>query len=217
MARRSAVLQEADALTRRVRYEIGREIRDARLSGGSSLRVAGARVGMSHTQLRRLEAGVIEHVTVEQLSRGCAAVGLRLLVRTAPGPGPALDAGQLALIGRLRAVLPSSVRVSMEVPIPLPGDRRAWDAVVGLDPRAVPVEAEARLRDIQSLERRSALKLRDSAFDRLILLVSDTANNRRILEAYREDLRASFPVDTRAVLADLRRGQTPAASGIVVL
>ena len=62
-----------------------------------------------------------------------------------------------------------------------------------------------------------ALKLRDSGFDRLILLVSDTANNRRMLEAYREDLRSSFPLDTRAVLADLRRGRTPSASGIVVL
>jgi len=89
--------------------------------------------------------------------------------------------------------------------------------VLGLDPAEVPVEAEARLRDLQALDRRCALKLRDSGFDRLILLVSDTANNRRMLEAYREDLRASFPLDTRAVLADLRRGRTPAAGGIVVL
>jgi transcriptional regulator with XRE-family HTH domain len=216
MARASAVLQDADARTRHVRYEIGREIREARLSSGSSLRVAGARAGMSHTQLRRLEAGVIEHVTVEQLSRGCAAVGLRLLVRAAAGPGPALDAGQLALIGRLRKLLPA-VRLRTEVPVPLPGDRRAWDAVLGLDPADMPLEAEARLRDVQAVDRRCTLKLRDSGFDRLILLVSDTANNRRMLEAYREDLRSSFPLDTRAVLADLRRGRTPSASGIVVL
>jgi hypothetical protein len=89
--------------------------------------------------------------------------------------------------------------------------------VLGLDPADMPLEAEARLRDLQAVDRRCPLKLRDSGFDRLILLVSDTANNRRMLEAYREDLRSSFPLDTRAVLADLRRGRTPSASGIVVL
>jgi hypothetical protein len=128
-----------------------------------------------------------------------------------------LDAGQLALIGRLRALLPQSVRVRTEVPIPIPGDRRGWDVVLSLDPDSVPVEAEARLRDIQALDRRSALKVRDSEFDRLVLLVSDTANNRHALQAYREHLRTSFPLDTRQVMAALRAGRTPSASGIVVL
>ena len=129
-----------------------------------------------------------------------------------PGPGTTLDAGQLALIGRLRALLPQTVRVRTEVPLPIPGDRRAWDVVLSLDPDDVPIEAEARLRDVQAIERRSALKLRDSEFDRLALLVSDTANNRRVLQAYREDLRASFPLDTRHVMASLRAGRTPDAS-----
>jgi transcriptional regulator with XRE-family HTH domain len=215
--RPSAILQDADALTRRARFEIGREVRNARIEAGSSLRAAASRAGMSHAQLGRLERGEIHDLAVGQLSRACAAVGLRLLIRAVPGGGAALDAGQLALIGRLRALLPSSVGVSMEVPIPLPGDRRAWDAVLGLDPRAVPVEAEARLRDVQSLERRSALKLRDSDFDRLVLLISDTPHNRLMLNLHRPDLRSSFPLDTRAILASLRQGRTPEASGIVVI
>ena len=217
MTRSSAALQEADALTRRVRFEIGREIRDARLSSGTSLRIAAARVGMSHTQLRRLENGTIERLTVDQLSRGCAAVGLRLLARAIPGAGPALDAGQLALIGRLRKELPQHVPVRTEVPVPIPGDSRAWDVVLGLEPDDVPLEAEARLRDLQALDRRYALKLRDSGFDRLVLLVSDTVNNRLVLQAYREDLRGSFPLDTREVMVTLRAGRTPDASGIVIL
>jgi hypothetical protein len=38
-----------------------------------------------------------------------------------------------------------------------------------------------------------------------------------MLELHREDLRASFPLDTRQVMASLRAGNTPEASGIVAL
>ena len=144
-------------------------------------------------------------------------MGLKLLVRAIPGTGLALDAGQLALIGRLRAQLPPSVRVRTEVPLPIPGDRRAWDAVLDLTPDDLPVEAETRMRDIQAIDRRCALKLRDSPFDRMVLLVADTANNRTILQQYREQLRASFPLDTRAALRALRAGRTPETSAIVIL
>ena len=52
-----------------------------------------------------------------------------------------------------------------------------------------------------------------SAFQR----VSDTAHNRAVLAEHREALRASFPLDTRAVMRALEAGRTPEASGIVVL
>lgn len=217
MPRRSMALQEADADARRIRFEIGREIRNARVDGGLSLRTAAAQVEMSHAQLGRLEQGRVERPTVEQLNRACSAVGLKLLVRAIPGTGLALDAGQLALIGRLRAQLPPSVRVRTEVPLPFPGDRRAWDAVLDLTPDDLPVEAETRMRDLQAIDRRCGLKLRDSPFDRMVLLVADTANNRRMLEQYREQLRASFPLDTRAALRALRAGRTPETSAIVIL
>jgi transcriptional regulator with XRE-family HTH domain len=196
---------------------MGREIRTARLDAGASLRTAAGRVGISHAQLGRIERGEVDDPTIRQLSRACSAVGLQLLVRAMPGSGAPLDAGQLALIGRLRRVLPVAVPVRTEVPIPLPGDRRAWDVVLGLDPDSMPIEAEARLRDIQALDRRCALKLRDSSFDRMVLLNSDTPHNRRILELFREDIRSSFPLDTRAVLLYLRQGKTPPSSGIVVI
>jgi transcriptional regulator with XRE-family HTH domain len=217
MARQSTVLQEANALERRIKFEIGRDIRGARLDAGVSMRRASARVGMSHTQFGRIERGQIEELTVGQLCRACAAVGLHLHVRAIPGTGIALDAGQLALLGRLRSQLPRPVHFRTEVPMPLPGDRRAWDAVMRLDPEDTAVEAEARLRDVQALDRRCALKLRDSGLGQMVLLVADTPHNRRMLELYREDLRASFPLDTRQVMASLRLGKTPESSGIVVL
>ena len=129
----------------------------------------------------------------------------------------ALDAGQLALLGRLRAELPKIIPVRTELHLPITGDLRAWDAVLEVDPDDVGVEAEARLRDAQALDRRCGLKLRDSGLRCMLLLVADTRHNRRFLELYREDLRASFPLDTRQVMTSLRAGRTPEASGIVVL
>jgi hypothetical protein len=84
------------------------------------------------------------------------------------------------------------------------------DVVIG-------IEAEMRLDDLQALERRIALKRRDSGIDIVILLIADTLGNRRRLADHRDVLRSSFPLDTRAVLAALGSGRPPAASGIVVL
>ena len=47
---------------------MGREIRDARLAGGISLRTAAAAVGMSHAQLGRIERAELPNVSVDQLS-----------------------------------------------------------------------------------------------------------------------------------------------------
>ena len=51
----------------------------------------------------------------------------------------------------------------------------------------------------------------------MILLVADTRNNRRVLALDRESLRDELPLDTRAILRALRSGQSPRASGIVIL
>lgn len=217
MGSRGSSLSDALEWERQIRTAMASEIRLARISAGTSQRAAGARVGMSHAQFGRIERAELDDVTVGQLCRACAAVGLKPAMRAIPDAGPAFDGGQLAVFSRLRVLLPSTVRVRTEVPLPYRGDPRAWDAVLDLEPSATPVEAESRLRDIQAVDRRCTLKLRDSPFDRLILLVADTANNRRMLRAHREQLRGSFPLDTRAVLRSLRAGRTPGASGIVVL
>jgi hypothetical protein len=144
-------------------------------------------------------------------------VGIKPLIRAIADAGPALDSGQLALLGRLRAMLPPFVRVRTEVPLPIRGDRRAWDAVLQLVPDELPTEAEARLRDIQAVERRCGLKLRDSPYDRMLLLVADTANNRHMLATHRDALRDLLPLDSRTILRSIRAGRTPEASGIAIL
>jgi transcriptional regulator with XRE-family HTH domain len=216
MPARMKLIDLARATVRRIRIDIGNEVRVARVGASVSQRAAGARVRMSHSQFGRIERAELENVTVDQLSRACAAVGLKLIIRSIPIADPALDAGQLALLGRFRAVLPSGTRFRTEVPLPIPGDLRAWDGIAYLD-RNVAVEAETRPRDIQAVERRCALKARDGGIDIVVLLLADTAANRAMLDAHREDLRAMFPLDGRQILPDLRAGRTPAESGIVVL
>ncbi len=208
---------EADRQSRAIRAAIGAEILTARRGLGVSQAVAGRSVGMSHAQVGRIERGVLEYVTVDQLARACEAVGLKLVVRAYPGGDAVRDAGHLSLLARFRARIPPSIQVRTEVPLPISRDKRAWDLVLGAGADRVAVEAETRLQDLQALERRIALKQRDGRIDRVILLVGDTAPNRRILAEQRETLRARFPGEGRHVLSALRTGTLPVASGVLVL
>lgn len=131
--------------------------------------------------------------------------------------GPAIDSGQLAMLERLRRLLPNLPPLATEVPFPNPGDPRAWDAMTRLEGRRVAFEAEARLRDAQALDRWCQTKLRDGAADVLILVVSDTAHNRAFLAEHREALRSTFPLDGRQILRALRAGTAPHQNGLLVV
>ncbi len=172
---------------------------------------------MSHAQWSRIERGALPELSFDQSSRAAAAVGLRLAVNLFPDGDPVRDAAQLALLERFRRRLPADARWDTEVPMPVPGDRRAWDAVVRLHGRRAGCEAESRLRDLQALDRRLQLKLRDGAVDVLLLVVADTAANRAVLAAHREVLRPLLPLDGRQVLGSLRAGELPDQSGLIVL
>ena len=101
--------------------------------------------------------------------------------------------------------------------MPIPGDRRAWDGAAVLRGRTAGCEMETRLGDVQALERRIALKERDSGVDIVLLVVAATRHNRRMLELHREQLRGLLPLDSRQVLDAFRRGVLPERSGIVIV
>lgn len=106
-----------------------------------------------------------------------------------------------------------SFRKRFEVGVPIHGDKRAWD--MWLDgPGDVAIDAETRLRDIQALQRKLELKWRDSGSPRLLLVVSATRHNRRIVREHRAALASTLPLDTREVLDALRAGEVPRANGI---
>jgi len=196
---------------------ISTEVRQTRIGVGLSIEAAAASVGLHPSTFGRIERDELEHVTVEQLALACAAVGNRLWLRTYPTEDPARDAGQLRLMARLRAQLPAGTQLHTEVPIPIPGDLRAVDGMLVMGPARIGVEAEVRLGDVQAIDRRTQLKKRDAGLDRMILLVADTRTNRRVLSQHREALRGTYPLDSKATLAALARGDVPPEDGIVVL
>lgn len=210
-------LDQALEDTRRIIGMIGRELRSGGHTSGLSLREAGRAVDISHAQFGRIERGEIRGLTISQASRACAAIGLKLVVRICSDSDAVLDTPQLALLERLRVRLTAEASWSREVPLPIVGDRRAWDAVIEIGGSRFAIEAEARLRDLQALERRIALKQRDGEMPIVVLLVNDTASNRAALKLHERDLRASFPLDGRAILRAIDEGRAPAANGILLM
>jgi transcriptional regulator with XRE-family HTH domain len=195
----------------------GGEIRLMRRGAGLSIRAAADSVGMSETMFGRIERAQGRRVTVAQLAVACAAMGLKFVARPYPDGDPVRDVAHAGLLRRLRDQLPDRTDWRTEVPLPLPGDLRAWDAQCTMKTVVIGIEAEMRLFDLQALDRRIALKRRDGGLALVILLVANTQGNRRRLADHREALRANFPLDTRAVLAAVRAGRSPRGSGIVLL
>ena len=180
-------------IARAIRVAIGAEIRGARLSAGLSQRAAAASVGMSHAQFGRIERGEIVQLQIDQLARACAAVGLRLVVRAYPDGDAVVDRAQLDLLARFRARLTPAARCGFAV------------------------EAQTRIRDVQGLTRRLALKQRDGGQHVLILLVNDTAANRRAVRDQGDIFGTQFPLDGRAVLRSISAGHRPQANGLLFL
>jgi transcriptional regulator with XRE-family HTH domain len=216
MASKSELANRGAWVARGIRIALGGEIREARLTGGLSQDRAGAAVGMSGSQFGRIERAEIPGLTVEQASRAAAAVGLKLVARGYPDGDAVRDAAQLRLLDRFRARLPPTVGWQVEVPLPMSGDRRAWDAVVTVPSARIGLEAETRLRDIQAAARKLELKRRDGGVDLVILLIADSRSNRRVLAEHRSALRGALPLDGHAILAALRAGRSPGESGIVL-
>ena len=137
-------------------------------------------------------------------------------MRAFPAGDPLRDAGQLRLLERLRDRLDPALTWRTEVPLPIDGDRRAWDAlIVGRGWRTA-VEAETVLDDFQAVERRVAVKSRDGGIDHVIVLVAETRRNRRALAAAHGAF-PDFSRDARGVLRDLGAGRDPGCSAIVIL
>jgi transcriptional regulator with XRE-family HTH domain len=210
-------LDRGNARAQTILRDSGNQIRIARQSSGLSMRQAAAAVGMSRASFGRVERGEMANVSVRSLCLAAASVGLEFSGRTYLAGEPVRDAGQLRLLARFRARLPTGAPWATEVPLSIPGDLRALDARTTLGRQGVGVEAEVRLGDLQAIERRVLLKKRDGRLDVVILLVSDTRANRAVLADHREDLRASFPLDARQILSTISRGQAPPGDGLLLL
>ena len=105
-----------------------------------------------------------------------------------------------------------------EIPLPLQGDLRAWDAVVEGADGAFFTEGESHVSDVQALERRMRLKVRDDPRALIVVLVLTRSDHHRaVLAEHRESFRDLLPLDGAAVLRAVRAGRCPPASGIVLI
>jgi len=216
MSTRERPADQGRRLGQRLRQAVGLEFREARVALGLSQATVGAAAGLSPTIVGRIERGVLPSVSLEQLARVSIVLGLDLALRFYPGGRPLRDHAQLALIERFRSVLHPSLGLRFEVPIPIVGDRRAWDAHVLGTPVAIGLEAETRLRDVQAVERRIGLKMRDSSIDQVILLLADTHTNRAAIQDAGSSIQTMFPVPARSALRALREGRDPGGSAIIL-
>jgi hypothetical protein len=206
----------ADA--RRLTAAIASDLRSARIAAGISQATAGKAAGMSEAQWGRLERGALERVDIVQLCCAGRALGWKGSWRYFPVADAVRDAPQLNLLRRFEALLGPPLHMRREVPLPVAGDLRAWDGMVHGDGAPFVVEGEAHAGDVQALERRLRLKLRDDPrAGVLVLALTRSSHHRALLAAHREVLRDLLPLDNAAVLPLLRAGRRPPAGGIVLV
>lgn len=217
MPTRETRYEHAEARARDALVTIGREVRVARRQHALSQRVVGSTARCSRSMVSRVERGRVPRLSIAAASAMLAAVGLDLVVRAVPGGDPVRDAGHAALLARFHARLHATLRWATEVPLPIPGDRRAWDAFVSGDGWRLGVEAEMRPNDLQALERRLALKQRDGGVDHVLLLLADTKDNRRLVRAHGDALRARFPLPGHRAMRLLATGAALPADALVLL
>jgi len=191
------------------------DLMQARQGSGLSREAIGQACGLSRTIVERIEDGT-RPTTIDEHAAIGAAVGLDVRLRADPTGDPIRDAGQQRLLKRLRGRRHPILHWATEVPLPIEGDMRAWDAVIRGERWCSGVEAETVLDDIQAVERRLALKQRDGEMDHVILLVAVTPRNRRALAAAPTAF-ATFSRGARATLRALSDGRDPGSSGIVIL
>ncbi|MDL2334726.1 MAG: hypothetical protein QFC55_01670 [Chloroflexota bacterium] len=174
-------------------------------------------LGWSHARYARFEAGLVASVSLVDLAKVGSILGLGLSASMHPVGEAIRDAGHQVLAARFRAILAPAWRVTAEVLLPNVGDRRSWDMLLRLGVQLVGVELETRVRDVQWLVRRMRERERDGGVNHLLLVLSASAHNRRVLPELIEALGPEFATPPRQLMRALREGRTIPGSGVILL
>jgi transcriptional regulator with XRE-family HTH domain len=210
-------LREAARLATWVLRDIGRELRVARILAGLTQVEVARRLDKSASYISRVEHGLIAGIDMAELYRHAAVVGLKPYLKLFPLGRRVMDGPQLALWRRFRSRLADAWQVALEVPVPLPGDLRAADAVIDIPGCRCMVEVITRLADFQAQYRAATVKARDLNVDFIIFVLADTATNRRILREAGIAATDAFPLRTRDALRALGAGVSPGANAVLML
>jgi transcriptional regulator with XRE-family HTH domain len=197
--------------------EIGESARELRLGLGLSRRELAASLGVSASKLGRWERGLRPYPDLWDAARLFRLLGNDLSWKCFPAGRALRDAGHAALISAFLRVVPANIPRWLELPIPRPGDLRAWDVVLELCDGRIGVVAETRLRDWQALLRREELKARDSGIERILLVLLNSNTNREAVRDAGATLRSALPLDGRTILPALRAGRNPGGNGLLFL
>jgi transcriptional regulator with XRE-family HTH domain len=194
---------------------IGRELRDARVQRGLGQRTVASSAGVSQATVSLIERGKNPGARIETLARLAALVGLDLSMRVFPGGEPIRDAAHAKLLASFRVLIGDQWTWAAEVPLPIAGDKRAWDRLMSRAGIRIGVEAETRPTDLQELQRRLKLKKRDGGVDRLILVLPNTEWCRRVVRL--NDLTETFPVPGAVALRALTAGRDPGGDAVILI
>jgi transcriptional regulator with XRE-family HTH domain len=197
--------------------EFGNDLREMRLGRGLSLTAVAHDLPISASKLSRWERGQPPHPSLYEAALVARVLGHDLVPKLFPAGGVLRDEAHVRLVSRFVALLPAEVPRRLEVPVAGTGDLRAWDVLFRVGSALVAVAAETRLRDWQELLRREQMKLRDSRATRLILVLLDSAHNRRAVSLAAPLLRAELPLEGRKIRASLRLGRDPGGNGLLFL
>jgi transcriptional regulator with XRE-family HTH domain len=208
---------EATRLARWILADLGRELRVARRSSGLRQRDVARLTATSISRICRVEQAQVATLSIRELARHAAAVGLKPSVKVYPLGRRLLDTPQLELLARFRARLHRAWTWETEVPVEMPNDLRAGDCRIAIPGCSILVEAHTRFTDYQAQVRAAHRKQVDLGASRLILLLSATHANRRAMAEAGAVARATFPLGTKATFAALAAGSDPGADAIVFL
>lgn len=217
MPTRERPIDRGTRLGRTALVRLGQELREARRDRSLGVDRVAAVLGISNAEVSRIERALSPKVPFATLSRFAGVVGLDLAARLYPGAGPIRDAAHTQLLADFRSVLHRSLQWATEVPLPRPGDQRAWDATVSGRNWRYGVEAETLPHDAQALNRRLALKQRDGDVDGVLLVLRDTRATRAFLRAAADELQPVYPILGRRALELLGAGADPGGSAVILV
>jgi transcriptional regulator with XRE-family HTH domain len=217
MSSRRRRLDEAKRAAIAELTNLGAELRTGREQAGLTQRAVAATLGWRRERVSRIENTRLHRASLVDLVMHSAALGLTLRARVYPDGPPLRDVGQLSVSQRVLQRISDRWRVRMEVPLSLPGDRRAFDLWLAADGVSIAVEVFTRLRDVQAQIRGAHLKWRDSNATRLLVVVAQSHPNRASLKSVEDLLVADFPIGARATWAALAEGRDPGGNAIVVV
>lgn len=210
-------MRESARLAAWLLKDLGRELRVARILGGLTQARVAEQLGKSRSYISRVENGLVASLRVADLTRHASIVGLKLYAKLFPAGRRVMDAAQLALLERFRTRIAEAWTVELEVPMPIPGDLRAADALISVPGCRCMVEVITRMADFQAQLRSTRLKQRDLGADHLILVILGSSTNRRVLREAAGAVAVAFPLDTKAALRLLSIGTDPGADALILL